>query len=223
MKKEDCWKIFLILSFVTFFSLNMDTRSNSSLNDELLSAVYEKDYVLIEKLINNGADIDTVDNEKSLSPITIAAIVGDVKLVEFLLKKGADIHGKQEIPNLPIYLAISNNHLKVVKKLIDSGISPNYAWPNQDGGTLLITAVQLGHAEMVKLLIELGANMNFCGNGDYSPLYRSIIYDHFDVFEYLIKKGAYLSKKDISTLSELGWWEDEKNSKYIKLLKQETG
>lgn len=196
----------------------MSAQSDQNLNYAFLKAVYEKDFTLMEKLLKNGADINTSDKEGSLTPIAVAAGNGDSELVNFLLQKGANPHGNQAIPNLPLYLAISNNHPKVVKRFIDLGISPNYAWPNRNGGTLLITAVQMGHSEIVKQLVQLGADVNFYGNGDYSPLYRSIIYDHYRIFEFLISRRAILNKHDLAALSELEWWKNDENNKYINFL-----
>ena len=71
-------------------------------------------------------------------------------------------------------------------------------------------------AEMV---VKLGADVNFCGNSEYSPLYRSIIYEHFEIFQFLIRKGAFLNKNDLSALSDLEWWEHHENTKYIEILK----
>ena len=211
----------LIFFCLIFFSLTKSVQSNDSLNNEFMKAVHEKDYLLMEKLLNNGADINTSDKENSICPLAIAASDGDVKLVNFLLKKSADPHGNQAIPNLPIYLAISNNHLTIVNTFINLAISPNYAWPNRNGGTLLIAAIQFGHLKMVELLVKLGADVNFCGNSGNSPLYRSIIYEHFEMFQFLLRKGAFLNKYDLSALTDLEWWKHHENTKYIELLKKD--
>lgn len=216
MNKAHGITVLMILFGFALIAPNLHANSNYNLNEAFLMAVYENDYAIMEELLKKGADINAVDREGSLTPLAVAAANGDLKLVNFLLENNANPHGNQNIPNLPIYLAISNNHFNVVKKLLELGISPNYAWPNRNGGTLLITAVQMGHLEVIKLLVQLGADVNFCGNGDYSPLYRSIIYDRFTIFKFLISNGAFINDHDLAALSQLKWWKTK--NKYIKYL-----
>ncbi len=105
---------------------------------------------------------------------------------------------------------------------MDLGIPPNYTWPAGEGtgGTLLTAAVDSGHLEIVELLVQRGADVNFRGSGNYGALYRSIFSDYFEVFKFLLSKGACLNEQDKAALSEMEWEKDEKDKKYIQLLRK---
>lgn len=215
--RNRCKYAYLITFGLLFIFFNGIAIPAEDLNTSFLRAIHTKDFTLMTKLLKEGANINAPLREH-LTPIAEAAALGDIEIIEFLLSKGAKPEGIQSEPNTPIYMAIGGNHVSVVKKFLDLGVDANYAWPNRDGGTLLIAAVQFGHIETVKLIVQRGADVNYCGNGDYSPLYRSIIYGHFDIFKFLLDKGACLNEQDKAALSEVEWEKVEKDKKYIQLL-----
>ena len=192
--------------------------SDNSLNESFIKAVDQKQYQLMDELLSKGADINSSFLDGKYTALSSAASTGDLKLVKYLIKKGADIKGNELFPNSPIFLAISGNHIDIVSLLFDEGVDPNYAWPGKDEGTLLISAIQLGYLGIVKLIVERGADINFTGNGDYSPLYRSIINDHFKIFEFLLIHGAKLNKSDKEALNTLKWKSIKGSSKYLEKL-----
>lgn len=213
--------IFITLLGLTFIILNKkNAQSVPTLNDAFLKAIYAKDIPLMEKLFQDGADINVSLREGTTTPIAEAAYLGDLKVVEYLISKGARVSGNQTFPNSPIYFAIFKGHLAVVSRFLDLGVEPNYSWTDRNGGTLLIAAAQFGQLEVVKLLVKRGADINFCGNGDFSPMYRSIIYDRFSIFEFLLNKGACLNEQDRVALSEVEWEKVKSDEKYIELLKK---
>ncbi|HEY9704877.1 MAG TPA: ankyrin repeat domain-containing protein, partial [Allocoleopsis sp.] len=54
--------------------------------------------------------------------------------------------------------AVNSNNLELVKKLISQGENVNQT--DNSGNSLLIVSSANGHAEMVKLLLELGADIH---------------------------------------------------------------
>lgn len=209
----------VLILFNILNSINI-AHADHGVNELFFKALYNKNYPDMEELIKNGADVNAPDKMGMLTPLAVAAGNGDLELVNFLLRKGASLNEDQEVPYLPLYLAIASNHSDIVLLFMNLGVSPNYAWPNENGGTLLITAVQFGHINTVELLTMLGADVNFCGNSKYSPLYRAIIYDHYMVFKFLLSKGAILNKNDMIALAELNWWGKKDNKQFEDLLAQ---
>ena len=60
-----------------------------------------------------------------------------------------------------------------------------------DPGTPLQFAARQGHAEVVKALVEAGADVNQINPGDKStPLVVATINGHFDIGAYLLEHGA---------------------------------
>lgn len=222
MKKNYGLVFFVCLIFIvyTVIFLKGIAQSDQNINESFLKAIYAKDFSLMEKLLKEGADINASLREGMSTPLAEAAYLGDIAVIDYLLSKGAKVEGTEKFPNSPIYFAIYKGRLSIVKRFLDLGVDPNYAWPSTDGGTLLITAVQDGQLEVVKLLVRRGADVNFCGNAELSPLFRAIIYDRLNIFKFLLSKGACLNGQDRVALSEVKWVDVKRDKKYIELLKK---
>ena len=71
--------------------------------------------------------------------------------------------------------------------------------------TPLILAAIMGHLEIMRLLINAGANVNWCGPTDlgkeynrkrFSPLIKATSYNEIEVVKLLIDAGAYIDQAD---------------------------
>jgi len=78
---------------------------------------------------------------------------------------------------------------KIVKELIENGADINKC-ENKDGFTPLYIAAQLGHINILNMLISFGADINICDNEGRSPLYVTSEYDNIDEATALINAGA---------------------------------
>lgn len=216
MKKRYERIYFVSLTILGLLSVISSTIANTdeNLNVSFLKAIYAKDFQLMERLLKEGVDINALIRN-GLTPLAEAAYQGDIDVVDYLLRKGAKVEGTNALPNSPIYFAIVKGNIKVVRRFLDLGIPPNYTWPAGDGtgGTLLTVAVDSGHQDIVELLVQRGADVNFRGSGNYGLLYRSIYSDYFDIFKFLLSKGACLNVRDKAALAE---WEKGKQSKEDK-------
>ena len=67
----------------------------------------------------------------------------------------------------------------------------------------IIFAANNGHLSTVKVLIEMGANINDRSNNFRTPLIWSSIWGHYDVCKYLIEKGANVSAADSDGMTAL--------------------
>jgi ankyrin repeat protein len=205
-----------------FILFSKTAQSEESPSASLLKAIYARDFSTMDKLLAEGVDIN-VPIRNDLTPLAEAAFAGDLEVVDYLLRKGANVEGTKKLPNSPIYFAIFNGNTAVVRRFLDLGIPSNYTWPAGEGtgGTLLTAAVDSGHLEIVELLVQRGADVNFLGSANYSPLYRSMFYNYFDVFNFLLNKGAFFAERDKVGLSE--WDKSKLNERYLELLKKKKG
>ena len=214
--------VFLItLGYISILFTKV-AQSEESRSATFLKAIYAKDFPIMDRLIAGGVDINApIRND--LTPLAEAAYAGNLEVVDYLLRKGAKVEGNKQLPNSPIYFAIVGGNTAIVRRFLDIGIPPNYTWPAGEGtgGTLLTAAVDYGYLEIVQLLVQCGADVNFRGSANYGALYRAIFSDHYDIFKFLINKGACLSAQDKTALS--GLEKNRKNDRYIKLLKMNKG
>lgn len=101
----------------------------------------------------------------------------------------ASLSGAAEDPGDELRRAASAGDLTKVKKLLDAGVDVNAA--NRYGGTALAFAADKGHAAVVDLLLERGANVNaedtFYGS---TPLAWAVRHGHAAIVRSLLAKGA---------------------------------
>ena len=115
-------------------------------------------------LAEYGADINYVDNY-GYPLIRYAVQSGCLDIVKYLVSKGIDPAMKYELkeyyPNVNISLlagTLYNSDTLMAEYLIEQGADVNTPTPSEDGYPLLLQAVDNGKTELVKLLIENGAD-----------------------------------------------------------------
>lgn len=94
-------------------------------------------------LLDGGANINEVSTEEKTTPIVMAIMNGHLDLARFLMDRGADVNLANVWGLTPLYATI------------DVQWAP-YAWFPQP----LTTHEQITHLELMKALIEHGANVN---------------------------------------------------------------
>lgn len=80
--------------------------------------------IILEKLLQHGANPCEWDFSKKYTPLHCAAATGDLACVKCLIKSGADVnagmYGKSSL-----YYAVLSNAVDCVKALLEAGASPN--------------------------------------------------------------------------------------------------
>ncbi|EAX87823.1 hypothetical protein TVAG_482480 [Trichomonas vaginalis G3] len=94
----------------------------------------------------------------------------------------------------PLISATSVKIKELIPYIILKATHPDIMDSSED--TSLMIACKNGDLEAVKILIENGANINFCNQFDMSALLFAADYHRYNVFEYLMKNGADLKAKD---------------------------
>lgn len=100
---------------------------------------------------------------------------------------------EQPIPTKSLYQAAALGDLEQVNLHIARGTDLNK--PDQRGHTALGRAAQGGRTEIVKALVEAGANVN-ATTPQGPPLYLATIHMHADVAEFLLANDADPNAKD---------------------------
>jgi ankyrin repeat protein len=96
----------------------------------------------------------------------------------------------------PLYYAVKYSHLEAARLLLnnDANISNTY----EDSSTLLHIAVENMYTDMVKLLLQYGANPNTVNWLDTTPLHHVVWHGkgEIEIVELLLKYGADLNIRD---------------------------
>jgi len=143
-----------------------------------------------------------VGDTDSADPLVDAIQKRNQDLILDLITTGYPIEGRTEQKNEPAYWAIINNNQEALKTLIEHGLDLKTDW-GFGRGNLLTNAVQFGHMDITKLLVESGTPVTRESKFGRSPLYASIIYEKKDIEEYLRSKGAQLNDWDMAALDQL--------------------
>ena len=94
----------------------MNQEEQDKINKEFIKAVKNGDLVLVKSLLNQGADINSYDDNDYV--LKISAEKGHLEVVEYLVEHGVDIHTKN---NQALIFASIKGHLDVVKYLVEKG------------------------------------------------------------------------------------------------------
>ena len=143
----------------------------------LIKAIEYGDSLAVQKLINQGADINE-SGGKGYTPLMYAIWSGKTENVKFLIDKGADINKCDKYGYTPLIWAARSVDYDIAKLLIDRGADVNAK--NKEGYSALLYAVgancgDWAHADycrtnadsgsviaadIIKLLINNGADIN---------------------------------------------------------------
>ncbi|KAK8220900.1 ankyrin repeat-containing domain protein [Phyllosticta capitalensis] len=99
--------------------------------------------------------------------------------------------GKPRMLETPLFLAIFHGHYEVAEILLENGADPRI--PRLDGETALAKASESDNVQIIKLLIERGADVNSKALG--SPLHRTAEFGRKDIAELLIKANAEMNAR----------------------------
>lgn len=217
---------------ITDFLLKKKALINETNNEGLTPLVMalENGYLEVaECLLKNKARVDITDNT-GRSPLHRMAQKGNFQAVQLLLSYNADISAltpqgltaEQLTSSEPIKKLLINHKLisnNPEFKLLDAARNGDLTIVNAileadsqlvncrdvEGrqSTPLHFAAGYNHPEVVKSLLEKGADIQARDKGGLVPLHNSCSYGHYEVAELLIKYGANVDVTDLWKFSPL--------------------
>jgi ankyrin repeat protein len=141
-------------------------------------------------LIQNGADVSAVDEDKN-TPLHHAAENGQVDVAKVLIQNGADVNAVNEHKRTPLHEA---GHVDVAKVLIQNGADVN-AVDEWDKSTPLHVAILERHVDVAKVLIQNGADVNAVDKDNQTPLHYAASDGQVGCTLQLLCFGAAIDEK----------------------------
>jgi ankyrin repeat protein len=171
---------------------------------------------VVHELASNGYDLETPDKH-GLTPLSYAAWKGNTEVVSYLLDSGVDSMPFDQFGVSPVHKAAAFGHVEVLQALLDPrsfgqeqrspGVPPNLktrepqAPPEYEAQSLLQTPLHLavfstwavtasGRADVVRLLLEHGANVNSRDREGETALHYAARTKEWGVVRSLVLAGA---------------------------------
>lgn len=141
--------------------------------------------LLIEK---GGVPLESRDSE-GRTALHVASWQGCTELVDLLLKHGANPNAQDKAGRPPLHSVAWTDNAEVGRRLLQAS-SVNIDLACHQGATALSIAAQEGHANIVAMLLERGANPNHVDKYGRSPVKVAGKHGHFNIVRLLESFGA---------------------------------
>jgi ankyrin repeat protein len=138
----------------------------------------------VQALIEGGADVNAREATRGQTALMWAAAEGHVAIIRRLVQHGAEITAASHAPSSP-------------KNITDGESIYKRVAPRVDIFTSLQFAVQAGHLEATKALLDLGADIKNETPQGLSLLHLAIANAHYDVAALLVDRGADVNDANI--------------------------
>jgi ankyrin repeat protein len=158
----------------------------------LVAAAYKNNLEIVDLLIAAGADVNMKDNTLQ-SAYLISTSDGFTELLKKTLKAGADVHCTDSYNGTGLIRAADCGHVEIIKELLKTDVRVNHI--NRIGWTALLEAIILGdggkrHTEIVRLLINAGADVNLADKEGVTPLTHAKNKGFTEIAKILEDSGA---------------------------------
>ena len=154
----------------------------------LLWAAHWDNVDAAERLLRAGAAVNAADDH-GVTPLARACENASEEMVGRLLEAGADPNAAQVNGLTPLMTAARTGNVNVVRALLASGADVNAATAVTDE-TALTWAVAARRAEVVRLLVDHGANVHPNPGQAFSPLMAAARNGDIESAEILLAAGA---------------------------------
>lgn len=148
-------------------------------------AVRASAFESVKLLVEHGATVESTDPR--FSPLLWAARVGAPEIAEYLIEHGADVNFVSHRGETPILMASMVGSTETVGLLLEHGAEIEQ---EETPTTPLIMAVQGEHLDVVRMLLDNGADPNASNRQGQSPLQFASQAGNPQLIELLQEYGA---------------------------------
>jgi ankyrin repeat protein len=150
-----------------------------------------------------------------------AAAIGDVANITAALERGADVNGTIAGQDgwTPLMIAAADGHESAARALLAVGGDPNRR--NDLGRTALMFASSYGFVDIVRVLLDGGADVNVVPTDDtrWTALMAAACAGRADVTQLLLERGADAALKDSKGRTALACARNNDHSDVVKILR----
>ena len=214
-----------------------DRRAEKDLKYALVHAAMNGRLERVKSLVEKGADVNAAGSF-GRTPLMVAASHGHMPVAKFLLEKGADVNAKTKGGGSALKEALRNadgvgdqvsvakllkdhgakptiletaafiGDMEAVKRFLEADVDLNVKGTRQEPSPLMAAALG-GQCEVVKLLLERGANIETKDEYGNTPLIKAAATGQVDVIKLLLAQGANVNARNVhrkTTIEKAAWW-----------------
>ncbi len=167
--------------------VDIETRDANG-RSALLLATHHNAINVARVLIDAGANVNAMDNITD-SPFLYAGAEGRLEILRMTLAHGADLSSVNRYGGTALIPAAHHGHVETVRVLLKTEIDIDHV--NNLGWTALLEAIILGdggptYIEIVRLLIEAGADINIADENNVTPLAHATSRNYTEIVDMLL-------------------------------------
>ncbi|MBU1218522.1 ankyrin repeat domain-containing protein [Myxococcota bacterium] len=164
-------------------------------------AVRNQHYKILEYFIEKKKFYVDLKNFSSLTPLHLAAVIGDVKAIRYLISKKAYMGMGDRSGFQPLHLAVLKGKIEAVKVLTEKKTWIDHT--DYKKRTPLHLAILKKQNEIAKFLIQAGASITKRDRENNSTIHFAAMSGNLELIKLLAEKGQKLDAKGAKGLSPL--------------------
>ena len=154
----------------------------------MLQASIDGDLKIVKAEIKAGKNINTLNNDGTVSALHYAAWNNHFNIVQYLVENNADVNIQSMNYSTPLLFAVSRDNLDIAKYLIDNGA-------NTKGNSVDSLIHRAKSLKMLKLLLDTGIDINALDSANLTALHWAVINNSLERVKALIENGALTNIK----------------------------
>ena len=197
-----------IVLFFMIFSIILTgciDKKSEKLNKALVQAVLDNNPEEVSALIKSNASL-SAKSDDGMTILMLASQKGYFEIVKLLVTHGADVNENPLFSGDETALkkALLYNNIEIAQYLKDHGADVDAA--DKSGNTILMLEVKYAaRAEIIKWLIENGADASRRNDEGLSALDFATERNDFSITKLLLDKGTEISNDNLSELNAKLW------------------
>lgn len=168
----------------------------------LVRAAQSGSRVEVERLIDDGNDMEAFHGPTQRTALAVAAHCGNSEAVATLIQLNANLSPRDHTCSTPLHLAASRGHVRVLELLLNEGVPLEET--DDKKATALWIAVQRGHFEAAALLLQKGGTrVNTRAESQLTPLHTAAQCGDAEMVELLLRYGGHIEARDSQFMAAL--------------------